>query len=250
MLRIKCFISAGCSFSQVPSNDVTWPVHVRDALYPECVYYLGQGAAGNGVISRKLIYTVQKALEIYKPEEILVGVMWSGHDRMSFYYDPDSITTKYNKIDGSDNYCNPVRVAEDYNHYLVNFHWRDDLTRTYLRYFHNDVSSHIWSLEHILRTQWFLTSAQIPYFMSEYSYDCLPRSPELLDNPEIKYLYEMIDKDKWLPIDNMWKYAIDSGIPFPRENDNHPGTQQHEKFVYEIVLPWLHGKYLHKYFRP
>lgn len=247
MNNLKCFISAGCSFSQVPSFDITWPVHVRDALQPECVYYLGQGAAGNGIISKKTIFTVKKALEIYQPHEILVGIMWSGHERASFYYENQD--NEYNKLAGGENYCNPVRVNEEYKHYITNFHWKDNLTRTYLKYFYNEIASHITSLENILRTQWFLKTCDIPYFMTEYSYDCLPRD-NYLHHSEINYLYDMIDKSAWLPIDNMWKYATDSGIPFPRENDNHPGTLQHERFVREILLPWLYRKYLHKYYRP
>lgn len=248
MDRLKCFISAGCSFSQVPNYDTTWPVYLRDCIVPECVYYLGQGAAGNGIISKKTIYTVSKALQIYEPQEILVGIMWSGHDRANFYF--DDLLMKHTELHGGENYCNPVRVAKDYKNYLVNFHWDDQLTRTYLKYFYNETASIIATLENILRTQWFLQSLHIPYFMTEYSYDCLPRDETYLDHDEIKYLYDMIDKSYWVPIDNMYKYAVDTGIPFPRQNDNHPGSVHHEKFVQEMLLPWLYRKYLHKYHTP
>lgn len=248
MLRIKCLITAGCSFSQVPASAITWPVHLRDAVMPECVYYLGQGAAGNGIISRKLIHTVNTALQIYNPEEILVGVMWSGHDRMDVYSDQQNLD--YTKILGADSYCNPVRVNKDYNHYIINFHWTDELTKTYLKYFYNEVGSYIHTIEHILRTQWFLKSMNIPYFMTEYAPDCLPRQDVIKNNSEIDYLYDMIDRSYWLPIDNMHKYSINSEIPFPKEDDNHPGTVHHEMFVREVLLPWLHRKYLTNYYRP
>lgn len=248
MLRIKCLITAGCSFSQVPGTAVTWPVQLRDALLPECVYYLGQGAAGNGVISKKLIHTVNTALQIYNPEEILVGVMWSGHDRIDIYSDQQNLD--YNKITGADSYCNPVRINKDYSHYLINFHWADELTLTYLKYFYNEIGSYISTIEHILRTQWFLKSVNIPYFMTEYSFDCLPRSENQKNHSELKYLLDMIDTSYWLPVDNMWRYSINTGIKFPKEDDNHPSTEHHEMFTRDIILPWLLRKYLTNYYRP
>jgi len=248
MLRIKCFISAGCSFSQVPNADITWPLHLRDAFHPECVYYLGQGAAGNGIISRKIIFTLQQALQIYEPHEILVGVMWSGHDRMDTFSTPKNL--EHHDLKFADNYCNPVRVAEDYNYYIMNHHWDDELTKTYYKYFYNEIGSYITTIEHILRTQWALQSMSVPYFMTEYSYDCLPRNHHIINHSDVGYLYNMIDKSNWLPIDNMWQYAIDSGIPFARPPDPHPSTEHHIKFVSEVVLPWLYRKYLHKYYRP
>ena len=85
MKNVKCLITAGCSYSQVPNRDVTWPVHLNEYLKPEKVYYLGQGAAGNGIISRKVIHALTEALKTYRPEEILVGIMWSGFNRRDIY---------------------------------------------------------------------------------------------------------------------------------------------------------------------
>jgi len=246
MLRIKCFISAGCSFSQVPNADITWPVHLRDCIHPDCVYYLGQGAAGNGIISRKVIYTITQALQIFKPEEILVGIMWSGRDRLEVYKPPHPF--EYQKIAGADNYCNPVRINEDYSYYIMNNHWDDELTKTYHKNFVTDIGASIQTIEHILRTQWFLQSLHIPYFMTEYNFDCLPRNDEIINHSDVKYLYDMIDKSAWLPIDNMWRYATDSGLPFARPPDPHPSTAHHELFVREVLLPWIYRKYLHKYY--
>jgi hypothetical protein len=248
MLTIKCFISAGCSFSQVPNADVSWPVHLRDCFHPECNYYLGQGAAGNGIISRKVIYALQKALEIYAANEILVGIMWSGHDRMETY--ANQLNLEHQNINCADNYCNPVRVSQDYSYYIMNHHWNDELTKTYYKNFYSDIGSYILTIEHILRTQWVLQNAGVPYFMTEYSYDCLPRNPEIRHHNDVGYLYDMIDKSKWLPIDNMWQFAVDTGLPFARPNDNHPSSEHHELFVRDVLLPWLYQKYLFKYHRP
>ena len=120
----------------------------------------------------------------------------------------------------------------------------------YLKYFYNEIGSYISTIEHILRTQWFLKSVNIPYFMTEYSFDCLPRSENQKNHSELKYLLDMIDREYWLPVDNMWKYSINTGAKFPKEDDHHPGTEHHEMFTRDVILPWLLRKYLTNYYRP
>lgn len=236
----KCLIAAGCSFSQVPNSDITWPVHLRDNLNIENCLFLGQGAAGNGIISRKVIYHSQKMLKIYKPEEILVGIMWSGRDRQEVYSTDKNFS--HNSIKGIEAYRNPVRVAEEYNFYLMNAHWKDDATTNYIKNFYDEVGAFILSIEHILRTQWFLKAFKIPYFMCEYSVDCLPRDTKICTHSDIEYLLKLIDKSFWLPIDNMWQYAVDTGLPFARPPDPHPSTEHHKKFISEIVFSYLFRK--------
>lgn len=237
----KCLVTAGCSFSQVPNADVTWPVHLRDRIQTEHCLFLGQGAAGNGIISRKVIYQTQKMLNIYKPEEILVGIMWSGRDRQEVY-STDKSFPHHNLRSMAEAYRNPVRVVDDYNFYLLNAHWDDDATQLYMKHYYDEVGAFLLSIEHILRTQWFLQTHKIPYFMCEYSVDCLPKDINVSGHPDIKYLLDMIDKSHWLEIDNMWQYATDSGIPFARPPDPHPSTEHHIKFVREVVLPHLYNK--------
>lgn len=234
----KCLITAGCSFSQVPNADITWPVHLRDKLQTENCLFLGQGAAGNGIISRKVIYHTQKMLKSYKPEELLVGIMWSGRDRQEVYSTDQNFP--HNKVGiGAEAYRNPVRVVEEYNFYIMNAHWKDPATTNYIKNYYDEVGAFLISIEHILRTQWFLKQHKIPYFMCEYSIDCLPRDIEIINHTDISYLLDMIDKRRWIDIDNMWQYALDSGLPFARPPDPHPSTEHHLKFVDEKVLPYL-----------
>lgn len=238
----KCLITAGCSFSQVPNADITWPVHLRDRVQSETCLFLGQGAAGNGIISRKVIYNTQKMLKVYQPHELLVGIMWSGRDRLEmFSTNKDFPHHKF--ISTAEGYRNPVRVVDDYNFYLLNAHWDDDATQLYMKHYYDEVGAYLLSLEHILRTQWFLQKYNVPYFMCEYSMDCLPTRDETIYNhPDIKYLLDMIDMSAWLPMDNMWKWATDSGIPFARPPDPHPSTEHHIKFVQDILLVHLHRR--------
>jgi hypothetical protein len=246
---IKCLITAGCSYSQVPNRDVAWPFHLNKHIKPKEVHYLGQGAAGNGIISRKTLYTVTKALEKYKPEEILVGVMWSGFDRREIY-SRKSLTC--NKIDygpTNSNYANPLNVIDtkNRNYYIINKHWNDELTSNFMQYAYIPEDSLMITLEHILRVQTFLKLHNIKYFMSEYDYDCLdiyPYRKELISkDKELSFLHNQIDKSNWLPINNLYEWSkYESGFDFARPPDPHPSTEQHQAFVDRVIVPYLLDK--------
>jgi antitoxin component of MazEF toxin-antitoxin module len=95
------FISAGCSYSQVPNTDVTWPAHLQKQLdlTDEQVIHAGVGAIGNSMISRRTIYHVTQALKTHKPEDLLVGILWSGCDRHNFILrETENIYNKSTKL--------------------------------------------------------------------------------------------------------------------------------------------------------
>jgi hypothetical protein len=249
--NIKCLITAGCSYSQVPNRDVAWPFHLNKHLKPKEIHYLGQGAAGNGIISRKTLYTVTKALEKYKPEEILVGVIWSGFDRRDIYSRESLDCTRIEYGFNADNYANPVKIIDpkNRNHYIINKHWDDYLTVNFMKYAYTDEDSIMITLEHMLRVQTFLKLHNIKYFMAEYDYDCLGNynlslQKDLInDDKELSFLYNQIDKSYWLPINNLYEWAkYESGFDFARPPDPHPSTEQHKAFVDKIVIPYLLDK--------
>jgi hypothetical protein len=240
----KVLVTAGCSFSQVNNRDVTWPIPLNNYLKPEKVLYLGQGAAGNGIISRKVIYHVTELLKTYKPEEILVGIMWSGKNRMEVY---SRNAIPHEQLNHSDDYCNPVKLAKDNNFYILNNHWSDESTLTYFKHFYDEAYATILTLEHMLRVQWFLKGNNIKFFMTQFHPDCLPLSNhpydvEVMANPDVSHLFKLLDLNYWLPISNMWQYATDSGVPFARPPDPHPSTEHHQLLVSKVVVPWLKNK--------
>lgn len=240
--NIKYLITSGCSFSQVPNADVTWPVHLGKLLNCE-VDYNGRGAAGNGIISRSIVYAVTNALQKYKPEEILVGVMWSGYDRLDYYHRNPPL--KYCEINsGNPYYTNPQFIADDFNYILINKHWDDESTHTYFKNFYNDEYAIILTLEHILRVEWLLKSYNIPYFMTTYAGDVLPigNNKRFLTNKDIEYLYNMIDFKNWLSVLNMDQWALTSGLKYSRPPDTHPSTEMHEVYTKNIIVPHLKFK--------
>lgn len=282
------FISAGCSYSEVPNTDVTWPVHVQKALGLEDsnTDHTGVGAVGNLFISRKVIYHVTEALKTHKPEDLLVGIMWSGCDRHSFIMQGnEGLYNKATKSCMSDNYeellkekkedyrlffNNPLGIADEFNHHTLNCHWGDELTVTYYNNFVDPLGSLVQTCENILRTEWFLKKHNIKYFMTEYDFDTFffagvpdhhaslfgydKDCPAVHSNhqkykcdvyhPDIKYLYDMIDKDYWLPIKHLGDWATNvSKFDYRDPNDPHPSTEQHIDFTKQIILPFLEKKY-------
>lgn len=248
---IKCLITAGCSFSQVPNRDVTWPKHLNEVLQPEKVFYLGQGAAGNGIISRKLLYCLAEAQQTYSNDEILVGVMWSGYNRRELFSYISEDTTLINYGKDNTNYKNPCAVISNDYYNIINQHWDDKLTTDFMKVFRDEDSLMI-TIEHILRIQWLLKLNNIKYFMTSYDFDVFtPFNFENYDkfslidsSKDLRFLYDQIDFSYWLPIENMYDYAkFQSRFDFSRPNDPHPSTEQHEEMVEKILLPFLKTKY-------
>mgnify|MGYP003638655458 FL=1 len=331
-MKPKVLVTAGCSYSQLKTRDTSWPVHLSKLLKPEHVGYLGQGAAGNEFISRSVISSVQSALDQgTKPEDILVGIIWSGCDRMHYYSEtpetyelathlpicPDVEGIPKNGADlehmnqfknlgklipasEEDDFANhgknphsstPITLRDPKNngHYLLNAHWLDKKTVGFYSQYMNPAYAIMQTCEHILRTQWFLKSLNIKYFMSEYDFDVFTyigphensshfyrelgregvsshidlktggvidwddakrhdlHKKEMnikYDHPEVNYLYNMIDKNFWLPIENLGDWCKNvSKYDYPREHDPHPGTEQHLDFTNRVILPFLLEKY-------
>ena len=85
-MSVKKIITSGCSFTEIRFKD-TWPCVLKSKLPDIDFDFLGLESSGNEIIQKRATLAVTEALEKYKPEEILVIVMWSTHDRKTFYLD-------------------------------------------------------------------------------------------------------------------------------------------------------------------
>lgn len=247
---IKLLITTGCSFTQYPGSNVSWSYHLSKSMNVETLF-LGHGAASNGIISKKTIFNTLDALKKYKPEEILVGIMWSGAHRSEMYTE---LFLDTEKREAGFNDKNPLAIVEDENYYLLNPHWSDEQSVLYYKYFHNDIGSTIKTIEHILNTQWFLKSQGVNYFMTEYYVDVFNKDKlvphkhpnnfiSILEHPDVKYYYDLIDFNNWLPVEDCQTWVKNkSGYDFPRKNDPHPGTLQHKEYTEKVIIPFLKGK--------
>lgn len=247
MATPKVLITAGCSFSTVNTEEVTWPIHLNEVVKPSKDLHLGQGALSNGIISRRVIHNVTKELEITLPEDILVCIMWSANDRFEIY---SNITIPHTSLKFGSAHHNPVKVAGEKDFYLLNPNWDDESTNVYYKHFYNNHQSTLLTLEHILRTQWFLQLHNIKYFMTLFNWQSLPlkneiQELEIINHPDIKYLYDLVDQQHFLPIKNMSDYLIESGRypSYGKPGTNiHPSTEQHKFFTDTIIIPYLKNK--------
>ena len=237
---MKVLITGWCSFSEcITPTYHTWPIQLEKMLPP---YWLathtGMGSQGNGLISRRMIYQVTEELKKFKAEDILVGVMWSGPDRHDFYH-----TEKIHFNIGEPWMENPTKFVKNTpGHWsILNHNWRNDYAVNYYKNFYDQDGALIYTLEHMLRLQWFLKLNNIKYFMTTYTSEVL--HPRVKTHPEIEYLYNQLDLDKFLPVTGEYEWCMEH-LPddFIMPGDKHPSIKQHTAFVESIILPFLKEK--------
>jgi len=248
-------LTGGCSFSDC--NDpkaMTWPVHLYHTLQ-SAGYSEHQSSAlssqGNGLISRGVIYNVIQALKTHQPQDILVGVMWSGSDRHDFRCtDPNLLgfVTKQIKNGWMKNPTGFVKNTEP-QWVILNQHWANENNpeaEAHYHMFHDDIGASIYSIEHVLRTQWFLQSRSVPYFFSDYIDNNLV-AVENLQHDEVKYLYEQIDRSQYLPVTSEYNWVRNNSKLLhlwgqKKKDPWHPTTEHHKEFTDQVIMPWLQLK--------
>ena len=248
----KLLITSGCSFSECISTTIdTWPRHLARELTDYEHKSYAMGSQGNGLISRGIIYGVNEALKTHKPEDILVGIMWSGTDRHDFRCtNPNLLKFVSDKVNNGW-VENPTKFVEDARKHwvILNYGWADTPNKEaeyYYRYFYDHVASAIMTIEHILRVQWFLQQRKIKYFFTTYT-DKVFES-EYIKHVEVNYLSNMIDFEHFLPVSSEYNWIINNSkylnmLPNDyKKNNYHPATEMHKEFVDQVIMPWLSEK--------
>jgi len=238
----KVLVTGGCSFTANYYKDKTWSYHLAKHLKDYDFHNFALPSQGNGLISRSVIYGVQHLLKFHAPEDILVGIMWSGKGRHDYYCeDHKELHFVLNKIDNNwmRNPTEFLKFEENTippNWVILAHHWKYQANYNadiYYNNFYSTVGAAIYSLEHILRVQWFLKLHKIKYFMTTYM-DHVLHKDKALSDPEAKYLYDMVDFDEFLPVtsESGWLKTV----------NHHPLEEEHLRFTNEIIIPHLHKK--------
>lgn len=250
MGKPRILIAGGCSFTQYPSNNNNWPFYLtRDMKYS--TFYLGTGCSDNSLIANKVLNQLSTIIKNnqYKKEDLLVGVMWSGVSRHSIYLQNEPVSYQYIPYDQKDpNHLlynayigNPNRTSNLLNYYLIQPHFKDELSKVYYKYFYDDVGATILTIKNMLLIQDFCKSNNIPYFFTEYHRDTATNL-DFKDHIDVKYLYDLLDLSQFLPVKSMWHWCIDSKLKYIKEDDDHPTSEMSEKFTQEIIIPHLKSK--------
>jgi hypothetical protein len=239
----KILIASGCSFT---FEDWCWPGHLSKELNINLLN-VGMSCQGNGLISKKLIHTVDEQLKIRNPEDILVGVMWSGIDRHDIYI--DEYYEPFSNIDGW--WENPTNIIDGRKNWLIlNQHWKTKISSLWYKNFHTVIGSMIYSIQDVLLVQWYLEKHNIKYFMTTYM-DIFHRSSDTINHPEVKYLFNMINFDTFIPIIGCYEWIKenhnDDGFDKVKQTDPspfHPNSCGHNLFSTEVIIPHLKTKNL------
>lgn len=256
MKEFKHIITSGCSFTDVRNNH-NWPLHLSES-YEIKGNHVGLGSQGNGLIARKAVYAVQQALQQgYRPEEILVGIMWSGADRHDIYF--ENLSSQLENTDGWID--NPTHVVNnDSGGWLImNHHWTEKVNKIYYSHIHDSVNQRVLTLEKILWVQNYFDNLGVKYFMTDFMTDQYMERDNV--NPNIVWLQQLVDKSKWLPVKSMheWCYEYWTDDDFALLNitlsdgkqiqirDFHPNSDMNKKFVKEIVLPFIKENFINYY---
>jgi hypothetical protein len=234
----KVLISSGCSFTFEKWN---WPGHLSGILDLNIIN-VGMASQGNGLISRKLIYAVENALKNYSPDEILVGVMWSGTDRTEYHtYDGSNVIHwGFKEIDP--NVKNPTNIVDGlYNWRIINHHWKNKESLNYYENFHTAIYGMVLTIEHMLRVQWYLKNLNIDYFMTTYM--DIFNDGYLREHREVEHLFKMVDFNMFLPVSGCYEWVKENykeiGLPPNDKTATHPTSFGHRKFTEEVIIPYL-----------
>lgn len=236
-------VTGGCSFSECTSPWVkTWPEHLENVIAPAQTFHEGLSCQGNGMISREIIWRVSQMLD--QRDELIVGIMWSGIDRHELLLPGHQLPKNANRsITAPGQWINVYNWIKDSyaNWFILNHSNSTDFLKEYYTKICNHWHSQILTIEHILRVQWFLKLNNIRYFMTTFTDQVLQK--EICKDPNVKYLYDQIDFDQFLPVSGEYEWCRDhSGLEFPVPGDRHPGSEQHNLFTHQVIVPFLQQK--------
>lgn len=239
---MKTLLVSGCSFTFEPH---CWPSYVAKEFNLREVN-VGMGAAGNGLICKRLISSCEEITKRQNPKDILVGVMWSGTDRHHQYITEKRDHKQYNDNGTVDAALENPTWAGDKSHkhwLLLNpWHLKGQEADNYYKYIHTDIQAQSRSLEYILMTQLYLEKKGIKYFMATYKDIFSPYSWNFdKEHPDLAYLYNQIDFTKFV-LDIGCMEWVQRNYPvkgFPEAWDDHPNTFGYEKFANEVINPYI-----------
>jgi len=212
----KILVTGGCSFSNpdaVSNHKKTWVNYIVEKYNFKKFVHTGQGACGNNMISERIICALQTLLDNnYPPDNLYVGVMWSGIERSDLFISPNGITN-YEKLHNSaDNgyiLSTNSKVVSNIDEYPVEdvvesgyirpgsipfreSWWRQKTQREYFNLWYDNFYTveyqFIRTLKSILLLQSFCKSHNIKYYMSvrQNIFNAQNNIGELLDKISVK----------------------------------------------------------------
>lgn len=241
-------VTGGCSFT---AGDKTWPLPLS-VLTKSTLYNVGIGSASNETISRRVIWQIEILLsQGIDVENILVGVMWSGYTRQSFYFNHKKEYYKkigkiINRTTGNENPINPNTWPQNDKEgawCLATPGMDSSFINYYYKMYCNNVQSLIHSYESVLKLQWYLKLKNIKYFFTGYMSHW---NDDNFEHLQTDYLKNMIDYEHFI-LDTEYEWLLNNSKHQWRNNymnDHHPSVEQHKQYTEEVILPFIKAKSL------
>jgi hypothetical protein len=272
-MKYKKIITGGCSFSD-PSTPYTW-VNLLERnlkrIYPELVFdHRGLSSQGQQLIQKKTVHAIHKALkEGYKPEEICVMVMWSGHDRRSFYINNKDIierivdhwTTQdkfryqlqFGNLENTGDNIAYVGAPGTELHIPYNMNggwyitggWHNEVPffKEYLMFSKGLEESIMLSLENMIMLQSLCKTHNIKLYEQFYMDNVYENIELYKNNSECKYLYDLLDKSNYVRTQSIHGYLKSMEVEdcqyFKAVRDPHPNAHGHMVWLDNILLQHL-----------
>lgn len=251
----KLLITGGDSFAD-NAFKITWPTFVKKGLNFEESIDVGLGATGNKFIKMRVMYEISKELKKTNPEDIFVAITWSGPNRNCIFL-PNEDINLYPDHEWSIN-PNNFDNSSVGKWVLLNNHWSFNLNKIYYKNFENEHNSIIDTLHNILDLQNFLKVNNIDYIMttswniiSDNHHDT--NHNEIIDShignnkklqlPEFKWIRDLIDWDKFIPLSGQWEWTNKKFPDRSGPESHHPFKHEQELFANEIIIPFIKKKY-------
>ena len=100
----------------------------------------GMGSQGNGLISRSIIYEVDRLLKQgHSAEDMLVGIMWSGYNRWDYYWHKDDRGLDWKPENTEVCMSNPTNFINDDHEgdwIITNHGWKS--AKDYYKHYYDD----------------------------------------------------------------------------------------------------------------
>lgn len=271
-MKYKKIITGGCSFSEAVTS-FTWPNllerHIKKTN-PEVTFdHRGLSSQGQQLIQKKTVNAIWKALnEGYKPEEICVIVMWSGHERRSFYINnkdtierilnhwsktPVRYTLQFGDLENGGDSLTQLGVVNTelyipYNKkggWYITGGWHDEVPffKEYLMFSDGLEESITLSLENMVMLQSVCKSHNIKLYEQFYMDIVLETIEEHKNHKECKHLYDLLDKSNYVSAQSIHGYLksteVDANQYFKSNGDPHPNAHGHMIWLHNIIVPHL-----------
>jgi len=227
-------VVGGCSFTYTNHTKVptSWPYYLRDLAGFKQVYSCAMPGAGNNFISKSIVWGLENSN--LSPEETLIVVMWSGHDREDGIFSSDAIDKGANFVyNYTDNVCHgstggPNREGD------MTLHWwgyRD--IHKYKSLESRAVENAIWKIQ----MKKYLDASGYRSIFVDFLDPSVPNRSENFDI--VKFLPDTI-KEAYTaimdPIQDIYSFCLKRMLI--SDDDFHPSPDGNLAWTREILIPY------------